>query len=261
MEEQKTHETEIRLSDLGAIFKRCWWQLLIVLVVVSMVLYIGMTATHEDEYTASVTIYVLVLPTSGGETLNPNYNSTAALQWATYLIHDCEILIRSHDKVLNPVIQEQGLNIDAQKMQKMIKIKRVSDEARVLNLSFTSKNARRSAEIVNALAEQACDYFNGMTNMQMLNVVDPADPDAPAEPSNPISMLRIMLLAFICAALVYAFHFLRFLLDDRINSAEDVEKYLGLSTLGVIPNKQDFGRRRMYGDPRVNAAGDERRKR
>ena len=37
-----------------------------------------------------------------------------------------------------------------------------------------------------------------------------------------------------------------FLMDDKINDPEDVEKYLKLSILGQIPNKSDAGRRKKY---------------
>ena len=259
MEEQKTHETEIKLLDLWAILKSCWWQLLIVLIVVSMVLYIGLNATHEDEYTASVTIYVLALPTSGDN--NTNFNNTAALSWATNLIHDCIILIKSHDQVLSPVVLEENLPIAAKDLEKMLTIKRVSEDARVLRLSFTSKNPERSAQIVNAIGERACEYFNDELYGQegMLSVVDKAA--VPETPSNPVSTVMILLVAFVCAAFVYAIHLLRFILDDKINNAEDVEKYLGLSMLGVIPNKNDVGRRRSkYGYYYSNTADGERKK-
>ena len=57
--EEQNKETEIRLQDIWMIFKRCWWQMLIILVVVSVLVYIGLSVTHEDEYTANVSIYVM----------------------------------------------------------------------------------------------------------------------------------------------------------------------------------------------------------
>lgn len=244
MEEQKTQETEIRLQDLWAILKHCWWQVLIVLVVVSMLLYVGLNAVHDDEYTASLTLYVLALPTS--EDGDVNFGNTSLLSWATNLINDCEILIKSHDRVLYPVKLDQELNMELKEMERCITIKRVSENARVLRLSFTSLNPERSAEIVNALGDQACKYFNEAYGMPLMSVVDYAV--APENPSNPVSLMMILLVAFICAMIVYAFHFLRFILDDKINNADDVEKYLGLSMLGVIPNKNDVGRRKSkYG--------------
>lgn len=265
MEEQKTNETEIHLQDLWAIFKHCWWQLLIVLVVVSMVLYIGLNATHEDEYTASLTIYVLAIP-NAGEGESPSFSNTALLSWATNLINDCEILIKSHDQVLTPVILGENLNLEPKDMEKMLSIKRVSDNARVLRLSFTCRDAELSAEIVNAVGETACKYFNeevcGLDpedNMKLLRIIDKAV--APTEPSNPVSTIRILLMAFVGALLVYAIHFLRFMLDDKINNAEDVEKYLGLSILGVIPNKDDVGRKKSkYGYYYSYTADGERRR-
>ena len=60
-------------------------------------------------------------------------------------------------------------------------------------------------------------------------------------------MLKIGLIAFVCALVVYAVYFILYLMDDKISTAEDVERYLGVSTLGVIPNRQDVMRRRSKG--------------
>ena len=65
----------------------------------------------------------------------------------------------------------------------------------------------------------------------------------PEKPSNPISVLKILLGAFVAAVLVYGIYFIRFILDDKINAPEDVEKYVGLNVLGAIPNKNQLNRR------------------
>lgn len=241
--EEQNKETEIRLQDLWSILKHCWWQMLIILIALAVFVYIGLTLTHEDEYTATLSLYVMATPNE--ENQGTPLGSTQ-ISVATNLINDCEILIKSRDQVLRPVAMEIFQDeawID--KLDGMLSVSR-ADSARVLYLKVTTSSAERSAEIVNALGDQACTYFNGMYDQRLMNVVDQAE--VPQNPSNPISPMTVLLIAFVGAVAVYGIHFLKFILDDKINNAEDVERYLGLSMLGVIPNKHDSSRRKSkYG--------------
>ncbi|MBQ2734288.1 MAG: hypothetical protein IJF33_00495 [Clostridia bacterium] len=247
MEEQHK-EFEIRLQDLWWIFKRCWWQMLIVFVLVAAVVFSALTLTHEDEFTATASIYVL---RNTNETL-PNGSQTnfssIDISLANLIIKDCDVLLRSRDKVLYPVLVAQNMDdvITVERMNRMISINNQED-TRVIYLSVTSSSPEKSADIANALVDQACDYVNNeLYNQKILNRVDQAT--TPKNPSNPISLMTVALLAFVAAFAVYAIYFVLFLLDDKINNAEDVEKYLGLSMLGVIPNRNDVNRKKQkYG--------------
>jgi capsular polysaccharide biosynthesis protein len=247
--EEQNKETEIRLQDLWTILKRCWWLVLIAMVIVTVVVYIGLTATHDDEYTATISIYVL------SNTSSPESDESTPgagvdyddIRLASYLINDCYVLLKSYDNVLAPVMVSQNLEglISIEQLEKMIKIEN-KDDTRVLYLSVTSSSAQRSADIANAIGEQACDYFNTLYKQDILNVVDHAEPET--KPSNPVSKLMVVLIGLVAGVLVYGAYFLSFILDDKINTADDVEKYLGLSMLGVIPNRQDASRRKSkYG--------------
>ena len=55
--------------------------------------------------------------------------------------------------------------------------------------------------------------------------------------------MTVLAMGMAVALLVYGIYFVRYLLDDKINQPEDVEKYLGVSVLGVIPNSEDSKRR------------------
>lgn len=243
--EEQNRDIEIRLQDLWMIFKRCWWQMLLVLIAISVLVYIGLSMTHQDEYTANVSIYVM-----NTNSTDPNGNQnfgTSQISMAMYLIKDCLALGKSHDQILQPVMVSQNLEglIEIEDLEKMYKIKK-ADDAHVLYLSVTSSSAERSRDIVNEIADQTCKYFNIKYNQELLSVVDYAQ--IPDKPSNPVSKMTVLLIGFVAAILVYAIYFLSFLMDDKINSADDVEKYLGLSMLGVIPNRQDSGRKKSkYG--------------
>ena len=240
--EEQTKETEIRLLDLWTILKRCWWLMLIVLVVVSVLAYTFLSLTHEDEYTANVSIYVMNTPDKSNGNTNSDF-STTHISMAMYLIKDCLELGKSHDQILYPVMVSQNLEdvVDIEDLEKMYKIQK-ADDAHVLYLSVTSASAERSCDIVNAFADQTCTYFNKVYNQELLSVVDYAK--VPEKPSNPISTMMILLIGLVCAFVVYGIYFIKFIMDDKINNSDDVEKYLGLSILGVIPNKHESGRKK-----------------
>ena len=246
--EEQNRETEIRLQDLWLVFKSCWWQCLIVFVVVAVAFYSALYITHEDEYTAEVSLYVLTVPGMGGEGSENPALSTSAISIANALINDCEVLIKSEEQVLRPVMISQNLDglVKISELKRMLSVTK-EEEARILYLRVTSASAQRSADIANAVSDQACTYFNeGLYNQRLLSVVDHAE--VPSHPSNPISMMMVVLVGVMGAVLIYAIYFLKFIMDDKINKPEDVERYLGLSILGVIPNRNDSKRKKSkYG--------------
>ncbi len=243
MEDEK-REIEIRFGDLWTVLKSCWILVLAVAILAGGALYIYFKVTHVDQYQSTATIYVLKDASEGsGSQSNLQYND---INIANQLIIDCMVLLRSEDKILTPVLQSQNLDafMTEQQLNKMITIKKNGD-ARVLEITVTSTSARRSAEIANAVAKQSMDYFNTLYKQDILSINDQAKESE--IPSNPISMLFILLGGFGCAFVVYLVYLIRFLMDDKINSGEDVEKYLKLSTLGIIPNRHDVGRRSKKG--------------
>jgi hypothetical protein len=57
-------------------------------------------------------------------------------------------------------------------------------------------------------------------------------------------MFRLILISLIAAIAVYGVFFVMYLLDDKISTADDVEKYLGVNILGMIPNRYDAQRKK-----------------
>lgn len=235
MEEEKNREMEIRLSDLWAVFKHCWWIMALVAVIVAVGLYIYLTVTHEDVYTATATTYVMK------ESSN---TSTSEVSISNALVKDF-MKVAELDNVLEKVIYDQGLVMSNKQLRRMISINN-EENSRFVYVSITAKDPQRAADLSNALAKQMCETLNQdlMHGQPYSSVAD--ESKVPTTPSNPVSRLKIMLIALVCAIVVYGIYLVLFLLDDKINTPEDVEKYLGLSLLGQIPNRQDTERKRKY---------------
>ncbi len=234
--EKKQTQSEINFLDIWDIFKRCWWKMALVFVLVSVAVFGYLKTTHVDRYTASLKIYVMQKFDDKGVT------NTQQIAIAENLLSDCELLFKSHDHVLSKVIESEGLQLSPSELERMFTVTRIDEDARILRISVTTGNAKRSAEIANAIADAAYAYILDIYKMEMLNIVDYAK--VPTGISNPISSAKILLVGIVAALAVYVFYLVRHMLDDKINNREDVERYLGVSILGVIPNKHEAGKRR-----------------
>ena len=73
------------------------------------------------------------------------------------------------------------------------------------------------------------------------NVMDTEEPSMfsrALEPTSPVSpqKTRNVILGFLVGAIIMAGVFVvRFIMDDKIKTSEDITKYLGIPTLAIVP--------------------------
>ena len=239
--EEKTTGIEIRASDLWSIFKRCWWLMLAVLILVFASMYIFERVTYEEEYTAQAIVWAL-----GSNASASGATSTSDVSIGTQLINDYKQLLLTDD-LLQDVINKEVLLITPAQLRGMIDISHETD-TRVMKISVTASNPSSAQKLVNKLVDVFCDRINSKNddaNKKLITVWSHAT--EPIAPSNSVSVVKIGLIAFICAVAVYGVYFVLYIMDDKISTADDVEKYLGVSMLGIIPNRQDVNRKKMKG--------------
>ncbi len=244
---EKASKLEIRFSDMWSVFKRCWWIMLLAAAIIFAAVYIIETVTYEEEYTATAIVWAL-----GNNSSTTAGTSTSDVSIGTQLINDYKQLMTTDD-LLQEVIDKEVLNMRPAELREAITISH-EDETRVMSVSVTTGKAAGSSKIVNTLVNVFCDRVNsknaaateGSTSSRpQQNLITVwAEATTPKTPSNAISALRIAIIAFIVAVLVYVLYFILYIMDDKISTAEDVERYLGVSMLGSIPNRQDMIRRK-----------------
>lgn len=104
---------------------------------------------------------------------------------------------------------------------------------RMLDISFTSPSPAEAAAIANEYAKVASEYIQETMSTDKPNIMSLA-----LEPANPVSPSRTrnILLGFgIGAALAVIIMAIRFLIDDKIKTSEDIRDVAGLVTLAVVP--------------------------
>lgn len=242
--EETNKGLEIRLSDLWEILKRCWWMMLAALIVVFAVVYIFTVSTHDDAYTSTATVWALGSNASANST-----TSTSDVSIGTQLIHDYKELILSYGVLEKTLERADNLPITTTQLRGMISIQN-TEGSRVMYVSVTSPKASTSEKLANALATVFCERVNDMNKESDINAQEKTlvrvwdEAIEPKTASNPISRIRIALIALIAAVVVYGVFFVLYLLDDKISTADDVEKYLGVNILGMIPNRFDAQRKK-----------------
>ena len=158
------------------------------------------------------------------------------VQLGTQLTKDYAQLIKSR-LVLEKVIEDLELNsvyegINYEAMLGKVEVTTPTD-TRILAITVTDTDPVLAMEIANSVREVAAVHIKNVMDIEAVNMVETAN--LPTKKAGPSVTKWTMLGGCIGAFLVIAVVLLFFFLDDTIKSSDDVEKYLGLSTLALIP--------------------------
>ena len=168
--------------------------------------------------------------------LTPTYESTTVtyidVQMGTQLTKDYAELINSR-YVLEEVIEKLALaETEYQDLLDKVSVHTPTD-TRIVSITVTDTSPRQAMDIANCIREVAGEHIQNVMDIDAVNVVEEANmPTDKAGPSVPKWTLfgGILGVLLVCVAIL-----VHYLLDDTIKTSEDVEKYLGLSTLALIP--------------------------
>lgn len=167
--------------------------------------------------------------------LNKEENQTVTysdVQISTQLTQDYAELIKSR-YVLEEVIQRLNLvDIDYEDLSKVLKVDTPSD-TRIVAITARDEDPLMAMQIANCIREVASEHITNVMDIDAINVAETAN--VPTQKAGPSVMRWTIIAGFLGAVLVAFFAILEYLLDDTIKSNDDVERYLGLSTLALVP--------------------------
>ncbi len=175
-------------------------------------------------YESTTKIYIL----NKQENANVTYSD---LQMGTQLTKDYAQLIQSRF-VLEEVIQQLGLETGYEQLKDRVEVTTPSD-TRIISITVKDHNPAQAMKIANAIREASAIHITNVMDIEAVNVAETAD--MPTQKASPGVGKATLLGGFIGVFLVAAVAVVMYLVDDTIKTSEDVEKYLGLSTLALIP--------------------------
>ena len=88
-------------------------------------------------------------------------------------------------------------------------------------------------KIANCIREVASEHITDVMDIDAINIAETAN--VPTTKASPSVAKWTIIAGFLGAVVVAFFSILGYLLDDTIKSNDDVERYLGVSNMALIP--------------------------
>lgn len=117
-------------------------------------------------------------------------------------------------------------------VQSMLDIS-VIDNTRIIEIKVTNEDPEKAMVIANVYALAAQNFIEVTMNTDRPSMFESAR--VPEYPSSPNLAMNVILAFVLGAAVAIAVFVIQFVLDDRARTAEQLQKKLGLPTLGLMP--------------------------
>ncbi len=183
-------------------------------------------------YTSTTSIYVINREAESSLTL-------ADLQTGSQLTKDYKIIVKSRP-VMEQVITDLNLAVSHEELAGMISVS-TPDDTRILQIAASYSDPVLARDIADAVARVSIEKMVGVMGMEEVNVVEPGN--LPETPSSPNVRKNTVYGGILGIAVASFFIILAYLLNDSIKTIEDVEKYLGITTLSSIPVEEITSKR------------------
>lgn len=222
--QSKDDVIEIDLQELVMLLLHWLWLLVLCGVVAGAIGFMVCKLTVTPWYESTTRVYILYRNSEQSV-------SYSEMQLSSTLAKNFAPMIKSRT-VLEKVIEICGLNESFESLSGRVKVSPVND-TNLIAITVTDADPAMAQLLASEIRTEAAKHIVEVMDLQAANTETEANlPKGPAGPNaRKWGMIGALLGAFACAAILV----IQYLLDDSIKSAEDVEKYLGLSTLAMIP--------------------------
>lgn len=222
-------EIEIDLREVFIILLSRMWLIALAGILTAVIGFALSAFLIAPTYESTSKIYIL-------NKQQENTVTYSDVQLGTQLTKDYAQLITSR-LVLEKVIEELNLaeineEMDYEAMLEKVEVTTPTD-TRILSITVTDTDPVMAMNIANSVREAAAVHIKNVMDIEAVNVVETAN--LPMEKAGPSILKWTFIGGCIGAFLVIAVVLVLFFLDDTIKTSDDVEKYLGLSTLALIP--------------------------
>jgi len=208
------------------LLKRAWFIIIFPIIASILSMYVSFFVL-EPVYESNTTLYIINKP--NGSELPIAYNDLLISQ---QLVKDYKEIIKSR-RVTSRVMDELGItNLDSSQLANKISVNAKND-TRLIEIKVQDSSPELASNIANKVADVFTSEVIKIMNVENINIVDTAQ--SPISPIKPKPLMNIA-VAFILGLLIaVGLAFAVEYLDDTVKSTEDVEKYLGVTVLGSIP--------------------------
>ncbi len=223
---EENEEIEIDLLQLFRALRRRFWAILAVTVLAGGIAGAFSMFVLVPQYQSTSMVYILSKETT--------LTSLADLQIGSQLTQDYKIIVTSRP-VLEDVIQQLGLQLDYKELKEKILIDNPKD-TRILSITTEDSDPRLAKDITDAIARTSSDYIGDIMEMVPPKIIEAGV--VATEKSSPSNMKNALAGALVGMMLVCGYTVAEVVLNDTVQTEEDVEKYLGISVLASVPARE-----------------------
>lgn len=218
-------EMEIDLLELLMVMKKHLAAILLAGIVGLVIMFAYTSFLVTPLYSASSMMYVMP------DNSNSNSSTLSDMQVGQQLTSDYSSMIESRS-FMEDVIKKLNLTIDYQQLLEKVEVTNPTS-SRILQVTVNDPNPQTAADIANEVASVAESKLKEITGMQAIKIYEEAAvPEKPSSPSLKKNCALGLLAAIVLAMAVIT---VLYLMDDTIKTEDDIEKYLGMTTLAVLP--------------------------
>ncbi|MBO4366868.1 MAG: hypothetical protein J5843_04340 [Clostridia bacterium] len=252
--QQESGEVQIDIwATIRSVLSR-WWLILMVGIACAAIVFVVYQVVHVDTYTSTGNIYLVPKMSESQSGMNvsdaklvdtfmndyledmtdiSNFKMALAnLGNEMYALYDTDSMSEEQKVQLREYIASVTGSITAEQLSKRAKVWNETG-THFLYVSYTADNAKLSyaaaVAILNSSVERLKDFY-GVEQVDVRKL-----PENPPK-KDASGLIRYTLIAGLAGVLlviaILAFLYIR---DDKINTADDVEQYLGLTVLAMIP--------------------------
>ena len=226
MEQNQQRNDELEI-DLWEIIRVLWSRAPVVIlsgIVLALVAIVGTKLFITPQYQSTTRMYVLAK--QNNDTL-----TNSDLQTSTLLTNDYAELIQSRT-VTEAVIAQMNLDLTHEELLAKLEVT-VPADTRILTISVTDPDPYMARDLANTIRDTASEHIQQVMDVEAVNVADEAN--IPEQPVSPNTMRNGLIAGVLGCVIAVAVILIQYLTNDTIKTSEDVERYLQLSTLGMIP--------------------------
>lgn len=225
---------EINLIDFFFFLRKKLWIIALAAVLCGASVFCVCKFLITPQYIASTRVYILNRTSEGGV-------SYSEFQASNQFTKDYEVLITGVN-VTREVIRELELDMTTRELAKKITITSPAD-TRILQINVRDSDPATAAEIANCVRRVAGEQVVKIMDIDAVNLVYEAE--VPTVPSTPTTTRDTVIAAVLGTIVAVIILLVIFMLDDRLKTEDDVERYLHLNTVGTIPLSHGFDNTRV----------------
>lgn len=232
MEDNQDYET-IDLLELLGVVRRHIVALLLTTVLAAAAGFAVSKFLMTPQYQASALMIVNTRQDTTANVTSDQLNS------ASKLVSTYSIIVKS-DTVLNQVIANLGLSMSYETLAGKVGVAAV-DDTQVMEITVTDANPDGARQVCEQITQVAPDAILTAVEAGSVKVISAASVDP--DPVSPNVMRNTAIAGVLGLVVCLGVLFLQVLLDNKINTEEDVTKQLGLNVIGVIPDYENGGKK------------------